>query len=428
MIRHKSFHLILVVCVFASLIGVNLPSVAAAPGANRQVISSEIIISDLNSAKFSPVAAYNSQHNEYLVVWENDIDGSNEIDAARVDSRGQILGGFIVTAGEKDRIEPTVAYDPVNDRYLVIWSYDFNGSQTDWDIYGRFIPWDGLNADWNEFVISAQPYNQTDPKVTYGRAPEEFLVVWANTGSSQNDYVAGRRVYAWVDPSSGDSKFPTSGSNVMVDHAGENLARPDIAHDLARNEYLMVYDNGNDIFGARLSWEAARLDGSEWVISSSSKNESYPSVASCHAYDQYLVAWHALNSIGSMEVNSRYISGDGAQEGEILVDAEEGDKENVRATCDWFGRDYWLTWQMMNADGYYSVRGRLMNSTRSEEVIELASAGYTESRINPAIAAGKGNALVVWEHQRDAYYWDIHARVFTQNAVYLPLMLKRFVE
>ena len=110
----------------------------------------------------------------------------------RVSETGDVLTEFVVYENAtKDSAQASVAYDPVNDRYLVVWIFDSSGAGTDWDLYGRFIPWDGPSASLTEFSIITWTTSQWNPVLAYPRTMEEFLVVWNNTysGGSPPAYV-----------------------------------------------------------------------------------------------------------------------------------------------------------------------------------------------------------------------------------------------
>ena len=58
-------------------------------------LGSEIVISALQNSQFAPALAYNSQHNEYLVVWHNNWGGGQrDVQAARISSRGRSFTPF----------------------------------------------------------------------------------------------------------------------------------------------------------------------------------------------------------------------------------------------------------------------------------------------------------------------------------------------
>jgi len=47
-----------------------------------------------------------------------------------------------------------VAYDPTNDRYLVVYIYDVNGDGSDYDLRGRLIPWNGPDRGATYPIVS----------------------------------------------------------------------------------------------------------------------------------------------------------------------------------------------------------------------------------------------------------------------------------
>lgn len=153
--------------------------------------------------------------------------GTRDIRAARVSEQGQVLSEFLVYEhSTKDSAQPTVDYDPVNDRYLVAWIFDFSGDGSDWDLYGRFIPWAGPSVSLTEFPICTWTTHQWNPRVAYGRAVEEFLVIWNNQYQSGPlpMYISGRRVKG------SDGTFPGgSGSDLTISHGTEN--RIDVERD-----------------------------------------------------------------------------------------------------------------------------------------------------------------------------------------------------
>ncbi len=161
-------------------------------------IGAEIAISERASNEYSPAIAYNPDHDEYLVVWENLWPGgSHDVYAQRISASGGLLRWFSVASSPNDQMEPSVAYDPDLDRYLVTWTYDYWGDGSDWDVVGRFIPWSGPSADLNDFSICSWTSGQADSAVVYAAATREFLVAWKNNSSAGvPSYISARRVFA----------------------------------------------------------------------------------------------------------------------------------------------------------------------------------------------------------------------------------------
>ncbi len=410
-------------------------SVAAGP-TQPGWMSSQVTVSALDNEQYLPSVAYNSQHNEYLVVWHNTWSiGSRDIRAARVSSAGQVLDTFTVYEhSTKDSAQPSVAYDPVNDRYLVVWVFDTFGDGSDWDLYGRFIPWDGPSASLGEFSICSWSSHQWIPKVAYAGTQQEFLVVWNNEDQSGAvpAYISGRRIKA------SDGSFPGgTGSDVTISHTTENRINPDIAYNQARNEYLVVYDNVVDVFATRLRGDAAKLGGGEFGIAGWPDTEAHPAVAACNKNDQYLVAWQSLQTPGGgtpnhNDVYVRFVNGDGSFPsggGPFNIYGTVANEQEPDVTCNSTTRGsiFLVAYeqQYSNVSGAYGVWGRLVYSDFSmSSAFGLVEGQSPLNRTAPVAAGGGASFMVAWEHDRDTTYQDIHGRLLAPYAVFLPPILR----
>jgi len=372
--------------------------------------------------------AYNWKHHEYLVVWHNKWGGGGrDIYAQRVTEAGELKSWFTVTTGANDRAQPAVAYDPVNDRYLVVWTYDYWGNATDWDVYGRFIPWDGPDASLTEFAICTWwPTKQWNPKVAYARAQEEFLVVWwtEQPGAGVPGYTSGQRVKA------ADGTFPAT-SFTIASHLTESRVNPDVAYNLARNEYLVTYDNSVDIYGVRLRKDGVALGTGEFSIAGWPDAETNPAVAACDQADQYLVPWQSLQSPGNYDIYGRFIKGDGTPD--IPNDVYHFPYTSVAEqrpaiACNTAGQHYLVVWeeQYSSLTGPFGIRGQDVSPDKTVGTyfdIVAPTAGITAEFTNPAVAGGDANYLVVWEHDRaGTSYQNIRGRLIALNALFLPTM------
>jgi hypothetical protein len=410
------------------------PAVAPRAPAFESVAASnvgpEIIISERNSAEYSPAIAYNSKHNEYLVVWENDWGGGyHDIYAQRISGSGQLLSWFALTTVHS-QTNPAVAYDPVNDRYLVVWAYDSYGDGSNWDVYGRFVPWNGP-PNPADFPICTWPSNQGHPAVAYGRAQQEFLVVWKSEATGVPGYISARRVFAAGGFPPGDGFTISSGTQIRD--------FPDVAYNLARNEYLVTWDlelsaSNIDIWGMRLRGDGVPLTGGsptvtgEFAIAGWPSFEAAPAVAACAAADQYLVAWQSDQ--GPYENNyaiyARYLNGDAVPGHVYEIDDTTSPELNVDVDCNLAGDRYLLAWQTRYANPqHYGIWARTAwpnESLPPQFAVKLP--GTATDREYPAVAGGRTGYLVAWEHQRDSGgNRDIHGRLL-QYAVHLPLLLR----
>ena len=285
-----------------------VPSDAVAAAA-FPVQGDQIPIFVADNTKHLPEVAYNWRHDEYLVVWHNKwSDGHRNIYGRRVSGHGEILDLFTIATGAYDNAQPDVAYDPDFDRYLVVWIHDFDGTGSDWDVYGRFIPWDGPDEHLDDFPICTWSSDQRNPRVVYNENPAwlEFLVVWWTTSTNNvRAYVSGQRVYAH------DGSFPIGPFTIAEDPVDDYL-NPDVAYNLARNEYLVVYEkNSYDIHATRLEANGNILGGGQINIATWPDSERLPTVAACRTANQYFVAWQSLQNSTQDDIYGRFVEGDG---------------------------------------------------------------------------------------------------------------------
>lgn len=405
------------------------PSAPFAPAAAVDpYVGGEIVMSNVDYDSYLPSVAYNWKHHEYLVVWHTKWTmGSRDIRAARVSDTGQVLAQFVVYEhATKDSAQPAVAYDPVNDRYLVVWVFDVFGDGSDWDLYGRFIPWNGPSASLNEFAICTWGTHQWNPKVAYGRAVEEFLVVWANEyqDGALPMYISGRRIKA------ADGSFPGgTDSDLTISHATENRVNPDVTYNLARNEYLVVYDNAVDIFGFRLTGDLANNFGGEFGIAGWSSIEIHPAVAACAGANQYLVAWQSDQSdqgAANDAIYARFLDGEATPGSVHLIDDTTSPEREPAVACNLSGTQYLVTWQTRYTNLKYGIWGRLVqpDATMIPQFC-IVPPGSSADRTDPVVAGGHTTYLAVWVHQRDGTtHQDIHGRLVTPHVVFVPLVLR----
>jgi hypothetical protein len=394
--------------------------------ADGPYLSSNIVISAEDNIKHLPSIAFNSKHNEYLVVWHTEWTiGTRDIRAQRVSTLGTLLGNeFVVYSSDtKDSAQPSVAYDPVNDRYLVTFIYDASGNGTDWDLYGRLIPWDGPSSSLTEFPIIAWASSQWNPKVVYAGTQQEFLVVWNNTVASGTPpaYISGKRIRP-------DGSFFGAGSDWSVSESGVNLINPNLSYNVARNEYLVVWDrvgSSDDIWGVRLRGDAVPLGGGPFAIAGWPDDESLPSVAACNIADKYLVVWQSDVGSGgtTYDIYGYFITGDGALESPpIQIVHSSGPDIEANVACNKAGNQYLVVYQQLYTSVKYGIWGIPISPNHSMEAgFAIVSAGSAADRTNPVVAGGRGNYLVAWEHQRDGTsYQDIYGRLITPFKIFLP--------
>ena len=408
-----------------------LSSTAQAQSTDASIICPEITISALESNEWSPDIAYNSLHNEYLVVWENVWPGGHrDVYAQRISGDGRLLSWFAVASNTNKQMNPSVAYDPIHDRYLVVFAYDYYGNGFDWDINGRFIPWNGPSPSLLDFGICTWDSNQRRPVVTYALTQQEFLVTWTNAPDGQPTYISARRVFS-------GGGFPP-GDGFTVSSGLENRDYQDVAYNLVRNEYLVTWDvdpggNNFNIAGVRLNAQGEPLLGGdpyaigEFTIAGWPDREELPAVAACHTADQYMVAWQSDEGTGGSDfaIYARYLDGEAHPGSVQLISDTTLPQIEVDLSCDFLGKKFLLVWEDKYVGGEFGIWGRFaFPNTTLEPAFEVVGPRYQADRILPAVSGAKANFLAVWMRERDGVNnFDLHGRLLGYS-MFLPVVIK----
>lgn len=146
-----------------------------------------------------PAVAYNSQGDEYLVVYQNSRGegGLYDIAAQRVRGSDGVLEGWrnIATAPpeapDEKRSDPDVAYNFARNEYLITYTYQPTSYTDPGDVYGKVVS-AALGDLGDEIRICDTPVSQEWHAVAAG--PDEYLVTWTNrfTGDAKDDIYARR--------------------------------------------------------------------------------------------------------------------------------------------------------------------------------------------------------------------------------------------
>jgi hypothetical protein len=406
-------------------------SVAALPP-----MSDEFVITDRNNEQYEAAIAYNWKHKEYLVVWQDEVGGTG-IYGQRITSLGTPVGPspIHIAEGGTPRREPAVAYDPVRDRYLVVWMHDRTGGG-DWNLSGRFIPWENSTPSLPEFSITNWIGAVWHPEIAYSRGKQEYLIVGVHylPGSPPPaPYIAGVRVYA-----DGSGVHP----NLLIISSGlEPCDLPDVAYSgTTRNEYLVTWDEwtgaNEDVYAIRLDNNGNPLGGGEFVVANSGADDEYSAVAACNSADQYMVVWETTNWLGHDEIRRRFVNGNGTLDtSDYQVDTSLGTDELVDVACNDAEQQYLVVWQQKEqyANSKFGILGTRINvfgTALDVPAFKIVSPSLAPAdRANPAVAAGPAPSwLVAWEHAREGTpHIDIHGRIvgIEIHSTFLPLVVRK---
>ena len=196
------------------------------------------------SVQQGPAMAYNSQDNQYLVVWEDDRNGNWDIYGQLLSAAGEPLGNnFPIVEVQGDQRRPDLVYNSQDNLYLVVWQDNYYG---DWDIDGRRVWSDGMRG--GVFPISSSAGSEQIPAVAYNSEDNEYLVAWQDRRNGCDD-IYGQRV------GSDDSLL---GDECPISTAASDQESPDVAYNSQNNEYIVVWqderngEDNDDIYGQRV--------------------------------------------------------------------------------------------------------------------------------------------------------------------------------
>ncbi|WP_309894624.1 Ig-like domain-containing protein [Archangium sp.] len=394
---------------------------ARVSGAGAVLDSSGFAISNATGEQTAPSVAHDGTN--FLVVWQDGRNGTNDIYGARVSGTGAVLdpSGIPISTGGGAKVSPSVAYGGGN--FLVVWQDSRNGTH---DIYGARVSSAGVPNDTSGIVISNAANNQTVPAVAYSGT--SFLAVWQDTrNGAANADIFGAKV------SSGTGEvFDPSG--IAISTAANNQTVPAVAHN--GTNFLVVWQdtrNGAanaDIYGARVSSAGVLNETNGIAISNASGNQAFPSVANNGT--SFMVAWHDLRSgnpysiykIYAARVNSAGTVGD--TNGIIITNNTGGMNSQSLPALAFDGTNFLVVWQdnrfgstFDKAAGNFDIYGARVNTSGGvvdANGLRLSTAANRQA--SPSVAYNGTNFLVVWEDYRAGSDSDIYgARVNASGGV-----------
>lgn len=322
-----------------------MPATAIEIGTNDVRISSAGPDGNVNyAARFSAVA-YNSQNDEYFVVWSGEDDSGT-----LVDNEFEIWGQRITAAtgaliGTPIRISdmgpdgdatfsantPAVAYNSANNEYLVVWSGEDNTAPLvvdEFEIFGQRLNAEtGAEVGTNDFRISSMGpdgdtnYSATSPDVVYNSAAGEYLVVWEGDDNTaplvdEEREIFGQRLTAATGAEVGTDDFRIS--DMGTDGSGNfDALEPAVAFGTSANGYLVVWrgddntgtlvDDEFEVFGQRLaSADASAIGTNDFRLSDMGPDgdTNYGAQSVDVAYNstngEFLVVWHGDDNTGTL--------------------------------------------------------------------------------------------------------------------------------
>lgn len=227
---------------------------------------------------------------------------------------------------------PTMAYNSRHDEYLLVW---VNGTE----IVGVRLNSNGRpkyrDDDFNVVVIPIATISSPSPlALTYSETYNEYLLIW-----SENIFLGETGMDLYVRVLDGDTGKPKSvsfplgrpsgvksSSEVYVPPPGNQIA-PVAAYNPRRDEYLVVWTDdrnfeatGWDLLAQRLDGEDKKPKGPSFAIHTGVSNQISPTLAYSSREEMYLVVWSDDRNLGATgwDLFARRIEADGDLRGQDI--------------------------------------------------------------------------------------------------------------
>ncbi len=367
-----------------------------------------VVISTNTYNQQNPSIAFSS--NNYLVTWQDNRNGNNDIYGCRVNQLGIRLDGtdgFMITNATNDQTGPKVSFDGTN--YFVAWTDGRNGSGN-FDIYGCRINQNATILDPSGIEITAVVDNQEYCSVAFDGT--NYLVVWQDDRNIDSDIYCSR-----FKPS---TPIVLDSLGIAITIYTNQQIFPAVGFDGVN--YLVVwqdYRSGNtcDLYGIRVDVNGNLLDSAAFVIDSAANDQHNLAIA--FDGNNYLVVWQDERS-GNANIYGRLISPGGVVGSEIII-CNESHNQYYPAVA-YKDTNYLVVWTDYRNHGVtnWDIYGCFVSRAG---IVSSAFAITSEVNIQerPAVACDNTNYIVVWEDRRNGSKYDIFgSRVDSTGVVLDP--------
>lgn len=309
---------------------------AACSESNMKFLSSKIeLAANPNLAEWIPRIAYNSQADEFLVVWtEQGVRAPGDpslygIVAQRFSSKGEKIGTPLNPAGPPLNtilLIPTPEYNKFTNQYLM--AYTMAQGSTGFDEFASLFTADG-NIIKQPFPVSQKPKSQMHTRIAFNSLKHQFFVTY---NSSEDSTVASPDIKGVLVDETGT----LVGDELIINNVAGDEYNPYIAYNPTDNTYLVnwedfrnvpTWEQNGEIYGALLDGDGRVLVNDIPMIDDfgapDEGDQRHNEIAYNPDRNEFFVCWTDMApSLDSVGVRGRFITADGKVSGEVFTIAD----------------------------------------------------------------------------------------------------------
>jgi PKD repeat protein len=360
-----------------------------------------------------PTLAFSPAHNEYLVVWMDYRNGSDyQIWGRRVSATGSTIGNEFAIGNEGSSILyglPAVAYNTNTNEYLVVW-HEIHSQATGYDVYARRVGWNGTLPAL-PFLVSRDSGagNEGTPRVAYNSTANEFLVGW-----NAFDDKGSLRWRVWGQRVSAGGTL--SGSGFLTSSSSGSCSPPRLASNSPANQYLAIWQDFRDakdnIYGQRVNGNGTLAGGNFAISASTGSNGGFAPAWGGSGY--YLVVWGDTRS--GTNIYGQRVAGNGVLSGTDFPVANSSSlvEINPAVAADRKTGGFLVGWQQPGATTDTDLWARRVPSSGAptDASFPLTTAVDIQSYVEIEQDTTSGQLLSVWQDFRAGSY-DVYGQLYS---------------
>lgn len=376
--------------------------------------TSDLLMTTQASTKSTPDQAYDPQNNRMLVVWCDYRNGNADIygrlingnDGSRYDGGFYGASDIPIHIGSNEQRAPQVSYDSTNHRFLVVWE-EYINSPEDYNVYGRLINTDGSIYGAADIKMGEDISNQSSPAVAFDSTNNRFFVVW------HDDFDPGKSVYDIYGTliNADGTFFLGDGYGFQVNYEGtSHKTYPAVVFDSANNRFLTVWKDGREGLYVVLYGRVVNADGTFYnasdkkMTTSSVPTQHDPRLAFDNYNNRYMLVWHD----NDLTVMGHLIDTNGDKIGafDTEIPGSAANRKSPDVAFDITNHRYMVAWYQDDGITPPDIYGRIVDTDcvpqGSPQLLQTAESSPST---RPCVSFNSTNGifLTAWEDMRPGY-------------------------